>query len=210
MQGVLTAAPILITVLVAVLGFRAWYWQLVAKRRFEVAEHALTVFGRASEALHRIRQGFVDGHEVRSAMAEAEKVPEPNRDPNPQWHVFSIRVDKLSEAFDAIRPAQLLCELHVSKRASDSLGVLLSQRNRVLTAAKFLATGLIPAKEPEEREKIRDQCKDVLWEMRDHTGKPTERDKVSALIDEARDALEVDCKPLLREQTFWEFVRGRT
>lgn len=32
----LVAAPALITALAAVVGFRAWYWQLVAKHRFEV------------------------------------------------------------------------------------------------------------------------------------------------------------------------------
>lgn len=191
------------------LGLFVWHRQLIAKRRFEVAEHAMTVYDRAAEALKRIRRSFVDQSELYEVLAAVDQMPEPRRDRLPQWRVFTARTDKLSEAFDAIRPAQLLCELHVSSDASQALGELLTLRDRVLTAAKLLATDLIPASDLAKRELMRDECKRDLWEMRDHLGKPVPTDKISAILDEARRKLQGECIPLLRKQTLVEFVLGQ-
>jgi hypothetical protein len=44
-------APLL-TVGLAVLGLLAWHWQLVAKRKFEIAEQAATVFAEPMTTPH--------------------------------------------------------------------------------------------------------------------------------------------------------------
>jgi hypothetical protein len=63
-KWVLMAAPALITALAAIAGFRAWHWQLVAKRQFEVAEQAMTVAERTTDALGRIRRIFITREEL--------------------------------------------------------------------------------------------------------------------------------------------------
>jgi hypothetical protein len=41
----------LTTICIAVIGFYVWHRQLIAKRRFDVADTALVAFGRAEAAL---------------------------------------------------------------------------------------------------------------------------------------------------------------
>jgi len=58
------------------------------------------------------------------------------------------------------------------------------------------------------RERLRNEWKRGPWEMRDHLGKPVGSDRISAVIDQARENLQSRCTPYLREPNFIEFAIG--
>lgn len=111
----------IVTISLAVVGLRAWYWQLIAKRRFEVAEQALICFNRACDAISAIRS-------VGSWSSEADsiKIAE-GADPEQvalirKYGVFGERANSQAEAFKDVRLNQILCELHISKSAATAVG----------------------------------------------------------------------------------------
>ena len=52
--------PYLWAVLTTAIGLGMWQYQLIAKRRYEVVEHALTIVGEAAQALHSVRRAEAD------------------------------------------------------------------------------------------------------------------------------------------------------
>jgi hypothetical protein len=208
MRGLLSP---LLTIIVALVGLRAWYWQLVAKRRFEIAEQALSVFETACDALSVIRDRGGFGVEE-----ERVEVPEyydgPEKAVRRKYGVYFVRASDRAEAFANIRATQVLCELHISKKASDALQVLFRVRHRALAAAHLLVMEdphLHPEEEGEARRARLDRVRSLehdLLENRGTENKPMPTDRLSQELDAARVELEAECRPLLREQTLVEFL----
>jgi hypothetical protein len=206
--------PPLLTLAVAIIGLRAWYWQLVAKRRFEVAEQAMTVFAGASDALSGIRSRASFGVEE-----ERVKVPEyyddDERRVRRKYGIYFDRADDRAEAFKSIRLTQVLCELHISKKAADALEVLFRVRHHALAAAHMLMMddpALYPGEDTERRNaRMQRICKyeHDLLENRGTDENPMATDRLSQQLNAARASLEAECKPLLREQTLLEFLWTR-
>jgi hypothetical protein len=205
--------PPFVTFGIALLGLRAWYWQLVAKRRFEVAEQAMTVFERANDALSAIRTQVLFGGDERVEIPQGLDAAE--RAAHRKYGTYFVRLNDHVEAFKSIRLAQVLCELHISQKAADALHVLFVVRHRVQNAAYMLITEdqeLNSTEDPEKRAQIRKRIRsynDDLIENRATGNKPVPTDRSSQELDEARETLSAECRPLLREQTFWEFLWGR-
>jgi hypothetical protein len=202
----------LLTVAVAIVGLRAWYWQLIAKRRFEVAEQAMTVFERANDALSIIRTQVLFGGE-RVEIPEGLDAAE--RAAHRKYGTYFVRLSDHAAAFETIRLSQVLCELHISQKAADALHVLFVVRHRVQNAAYMLFTEdqeLNSTEDPEKRAQIRKRIRSYtsdLIENRATGNKPMPTDRSSLELDQARETLSTECKPLLREQTLRDFVWGR-
>jgi hypothetical protein len=198
------------TVAVAMLGLWAWYSQMVAKRRFEVAEQAIHVFRQANDALSTLRNPMV-------WSGESAKVEIP--DDAPDWkkkqikqygYVFS-RLEGTNKPFADVRLTQILAGLHISPRAGECFEALFRARHLTWLAAHMLVEdceGYLPADEAKEQTVRRRSYTDDLWEVR-RNDVPMEKDRLSRMIDEAKTALEAECRPFLRAPTFWEFISNR-
>src|SRR5260370_24456201 len=98
----------LLMVGVAIVGLRAWYWQLIAKRRFEVAEQAMTVFERANDALSIIRTQVLFGGD-RERVEIPEGLDAAERAAHRNYGTYFVRLSDHAEAFETIRLSQVLC-----------------------------------------------------------------------------------------------------
>lgn len=206
-------APAL-TVVLAVVALRVWYLQLIAKRRFEVAEQALICFGRASDALKAIRSPM--GYKSEQAAVQVASGMNPEDEALVRrWGVFRLRAINHADEYKDVRLNQILCELHISSVAAKAMGELFRIRHHVIVSADMLAMGLVreasymreshPDRYAEAVKRDRQYEADV-WEMRDGQGKPTERDQLSRDLDKAKADIERECRPLLRVQSFREFI----
>ena len=207
---ILQALGPVVTVGVAVMGIRAWYWQLAAKCRFEIAEQAITAFERATDAISHIRNQM-------GWTTEKDKVQVPNGIPETkkkltqQYGIYALRAEASQEGFDDVRATQILAALHLSKKAGQCLEVLFRVRHLTLVAAHMLIEDYdeyLPPERRREQDQRRRSYHDDLYEVRTN-GVPTKNDRLSRVIDEASEALERECRLHLKPPTFWEFIFGR-
>ena len=211
-QLVQVIAP-LVTVAIFLMGLRAWYWQLVAKRKFEIAEQAIIVFRRANDALSRIRSpiGWSSEH-------ERVKIPDGlSEEKQKLYRQYGIYYDRAqaeqnAKPFEEVRLIQILAEVHISTRAAQCFEVLFRARHLALVAAHMLIEDhnqYLPPAQRSEQQKRRLQYHADLYEIR-RTNIPKDEDRLSRAVDEASKVLEVECTSKLRPPTFKEFVFGQS
>lgn len=199
----------LITVGIAVVGFRAWYWQLIAKRKFEIAEQAVTVWRRANDGLSFLRSPMVLGGEGDSVEIPEGLHGHQKLQLKRYRYVFE-RLNKISKDFEQVRLTQILVDLHISAKAGQSFDALFRVRHMVKVAAQMLVEDsdehLPPEQQKEQTHRQRGYHRELV-EVRVN-GKPIAEDKHSRVLDEAQEALEDECRRILRPKTFIEFVFG--
>jgi hypothetical protein len=207
------AAPTLVTALAVVAGFRAWYWQLIAKRRFEVAEQVLIAFRRSTDAISAIRAPAFRGDEEQLVQLPAGLSPDQTTYYR-RYGVYFNRAERHLDAFKEIRLAQLLCATYLTNEAAVAMSTPTLVRDLVLFAAEMMIvdhpTATQNPGDPEYAELWERQSRHQrdLIERRDEAGTPQEGDRLSAKIDEAKSKIEAACVPLLRPQTFRTFIFG--
>lgn len=212
-KWVFMAAPTLITALAVVAGFRAWYWQLIAKRRFEVAEQVLIAFRRSTDAISAIRAPAFRSDEEQ--LVQLPTVLSPDQTTHyRRYGVYFDRAERHLDAFEAIRLAQLLCDTYLTNEAAAAMSTPTLVRDQVLFAAEMMIVDRPTAAQnpgdPEYAElweRQRRHQRDLI-ERRDEAGMPQDGDRLSAQIDEAKAKIEAACAPLLRPQTFRAFICG--
>lgn len=203
-----------VTVALAIFALRVWYLQMLVKRRFEVAEQALICFARASDALRAIRSPM--GYTSEQAAVQVADGMDPEQEALVRkWGVFRLRAINHADEYKDVRLNQILCELHISSVAAKAMGELFRIRHHVILSADMLAMGLVreasfvrkerPEQYAEAVERDRKYEADV-WEMRDPRGLPMDRDQLSRDLDKAKADIERECRPLLRVQSFREFI----
>lgn len=201
----------LVTVGVAVLGIRAWYWQLAAKRKFEIAEQAITVFKRATDAISHIRNPMAWSTEQEKVKIP-DDVSEEKKKLIRQYGIYGLRAEATQKGFDDVRLTQILAGLHLSKKAGECFEGLFRVRHLTLVAAHMLIEDhdayLTPEQAKEQNKRRRGYHSD-LYEVRTN-GKARPDDRLSLVIDEASQALEQECRAHLRPPTFWEFIWGKS
>lgn len=199
----------LITVGLAILGLLAWYWQLVAKRKFEIAEQAVTVFRRANDALSYIRSAFVRGDEGDSISVPDSMTGAKKKNAGQYRHVFA-RLNSTTDDFEQVRLTQILVDLHISSSAAQSFDALFRVRQLVRIDAEALIEDFdenLPAQLNKEQNQRRIGYRRGIVERRTN-GKPDEHDQYSRVLDEAQEVLETACRQLLRPKTLREFLFG--
>jgi hypothetical protein len=197
------------TVSVAVLGIRAWYWQLTAKRRFEIAEQGMVEWRRANESLTVVRSIFSLANEADETKPPEEASEAQKKIHKEVGHIFT-RLQKTSGDFDKITLNKHLCELHLSKKAGQCFDVLLRVRHLVWAAAHMMVVdsdSYLPPEQALEQAERRIEYRFDIYERR-VDGKPNPKDKLSRVLDEAWLALEAECRPALQPPTFWQFLFG--
>ena len=200
-----------------VLGVIIWRLQLVAKRRFEVAEQILTAFQRTSDGLSQLRDPFIYAGEL--AAAEMPKVADEGegfpREVNKREkervrlrNVYVARVESVAPAFAELRAVQILAQLHIGRAAADAVDILFQGRHQVFQAISGLygAVQFDPEHERATMEQIKQHRergvalrRNIAEHRDDKTGKPVDTDALSQKIDEAKATLETMCRPFLED-----------
>ena len=110
-------APV-VTVGLAVFGLFVWHWQLVGKRKFEIAEQAVTVWRRANDGLSYVRDPFVRGSEGESVKID-EKITGKKRENAERHRYIYERLNNITDAFKDVRVTQILVDLHIDQQAGN-------------------------------------------------------------------------------------------
>ena len=129
-------APLL-TAALFICGVVVWRLQLVAKRRFEVAEQTLTAFYRASEGLSRLRAPILWAGEL--ANFDIPKDRDKNDERRVRDHgVYAARAEAAAPTFAELRTAQILAEIHLGHSVAQAIDVLFRGRQEVFAAVEAL------------------------------------------------------------------------
>jgi len=193
----------LIALVSVILGLVLWRIQLIAKRRFEVAEEALIAFNAAKDALAYVRNP--GGHTGEGKTRKSSQHEEPEiaqlRD---TYFVPIERLNTVAEKFSSLRKTQLLCKYHFGDEACNAFDALFRARSDVLLAAQFLAEDAEDALRGREGgEKEANERKS--W-MRDVYSSGGDKDRIGKELEAAQTNLENICTPYLRYRAvFWPF-----
>lgn len=209
-MAILQIVGSIVTVCLAIVGLHAWHRQLIAKRRFEVAEEALAAFYSAENALKYIRSPFARSSEGKTRPRQSNETPEQleHRD---SLFVPIERVNNASDAFVKVEKAAVLVEIHFGSGATVYLRTLLAARSQVVHAAGMLS------RQRESRAAMSDSLikrmtkwEAVIWAMETKAGdtdvEPEEVDVLTAEIASAKAGIEAACRPYLRVPSLWAFL----
>lgn len=198
----------LISVLAIVFALHVWRVQLVAKRRFEVAEEALTISRTIVYALSSIRNvaGFSSEGATRKA-SEGEAAEQTERLNNA--YVPFERAERYNDQFASLGKSIIISEIHLGKEMSGAMQVLMSARARIFVAASGLRRLNDPKLElTPDRQKRISRYEAVIWETRDYdTDSADDEDVLSQEIDNAIDRIERLCRKFLTPPRFRDAFR---
>lgn len=105
-----TFIPYIGTILATVVGLGFWQYQLIAKRRYEVVETALTTVGEAVQALHYIRLAESDAKEAVAFHPEGLH--------SDAWLAAYTRMQETEAAFRNLGSSTKLVAMHFGDEAT--------------------------------------------------------------------------------------------
>lgn len=111
---VISALSPIVTVCLALFALHVWKIQLVSKRRFEVAEAALSESQSAVYALEAIRNMGAFATEGSTRAKEEGETPEDTSRLN-SAHVPIERINRYNDQFAALWKTIILAEIHLGK-----------------------------------------------------------------------------------------------
>jgi hypothetical protein len=124
-------------IILAVFGLAAWRIQLIAQRRFAVAEEAIIAFSMAKNALEYARNGFSFEGEGETMPAD----PLDSENATKRKRTFFVPIERLNKAqdrFAEVERIMLLARHHLGEPAFESFRDLLHVRNQVVNSAGAL------------------------------------------------------------------------
>lgn len=206
---VLGALSPIVTVGLAIFGLFIWRVQLVAKRRFELAEEALVNTFAVVYALEAIRSAFSWSTEGSTRKQGENETPE-QKEKLDQAFVPFERLNAHADKFSALAKSSLLMEAHFDRSVTDNMRVLLGARGRIGSAANMIRKleGMQPLREGSQ--KTYDRLHAILYASgaRDPEH-PAYDDVLSEEIEKSRDAIVAELRPHLEEPTLGILIRVR-
>lgn len=205
----LGAASPMVTVGLAIFGLFVWRVQLVAKRRFEIAEEALVNTFAVVYALQTIRSPMSYSAEGRTRKAGPNETPEQKEKLDYAFVPFE-RAKTFDAQFAALEKSALLVEAHFDVETSKQMRTLVIARNRVIGAAMFV----------HKLGEIRNPSQSTIsalnkWNAVLHESNQTDdpdvstHDVLSVEIYAAKDAIVTACQPYLAEPKFGSIISVR-
>ena len=192
-------APV-VTVGLAVFGLFVWHWQLVGKRKFEIAEQAVTVWRRANDGLSHVRDPFVRGSEGELVKID-EKITGKKRE-NAERHRY------IYERLKDVRVTQILVDLHIDHQTARAFDILFRVRHLIRVDADMLiedfAEYFATPEQMLEYNERRKEYRRGISELRDR------EDLYSKALEEAKEVVELQCREILRPKTLREFLFSRS
>jgi hypothetical protein len=195
LRGMAYLAPLL-TVVLFICGVVVWRLQLVAKRRFEVAEQTLTAFYRASDGVSRLRSPMLWAGELASVEIPKD-VDKKDEKRVRDYGVYAARAEAAAPAFAELRTAQILAEIHLGRSAAQAIDVLFRSRQEVFAAVEALYRAGLDGPVAAEHEDFQKSMRRLVTEHRHADRTPAGDDKLSNRIDVARAGVESACRPFL-------------
>ena len=173
------------------LGLVGWRFQLIGKRRTELAEEALLTFAQAVDAVKAIRSPATWSHEQEAVRKESGGAAD-EKLPGEVYRVTLWRIGENREKFAALRKVQLLCRYHFGDDAARPFDELHGQVHHIALSANMAAS--TARDEPENLVALRREMKweAAIWEG---YGRP---DDVADKLDAAQRDLEAILTPHLR------------
>lgn len=184
--------PFLLALLAWTLGLWTWRYQLRAKRRTELAEEALLVFGNAVDAMGSIRapMSFAGEH---AALRKELGEPDDKKLPGEDYQIILWRLDRRNERFAELRRLQLLCKFHFGEAAHNAFEQLHRARHRVWVAAHMGASRRDNDwQQTPENIKLREEWQGAIW------AGTTNPDAIADAVNAAQRDLEAILTPHLR------------
>jgi hypothetical protein len=190
-----------LTLVLFVVGLYIWRRQLIAKRRFEVAEQAIAASIGAIEGLSHIRQRMLWAGELAAVEVPKEVTGQDEKQMREQG-VYFARARLTEAVFRDLRVAQILAEIHINSETGEAMDEIFIARQEVLGAVNSLydrgmeEEGLAP----EQRTKVREmkvELRRAIAESRDVNGKPEPTDTIAMRLDAAKATIEAACRPFL-------------
>lgn len=196
-----------VTVGLAVFGLFVWHWQMVGKRKFEIAEQAVTVWREAIDALSHVRDPFVRGGEGDSIKLDEKMTGKERANAERVRYIFE-RLNNTSESFKNVRLTQILVDLHIDRQAARAFDVLFRVRHHIRVDAQMMVDDFeeyfaTPEQQTEYQER-RTAYRRTINERRD------KNDEYSKVLDEATEVVESRCREILRPKTLREFLLARS
>ena len=124
-------------IVLAVFALAAWRIQLVAQRRFNVAEESILAFSLAKNALDHARNGLAWQGEGVSREQEPNEPPPLTKSRN-MYYAPIERLNAAHPKFAEMERVMLLARHHLGEPAFDAFAALLECRHKVIVSAAHL------------------------------------------------------------------------
>ena len=190
------------TILVAVLGFYVWHRQLVRKRRFEVADAALSAFCRAEAAIAYAREPTVVDGEGATRHRRPYELPAYGGLLD-RLYIPVERLNLHNNAFEELEHAAVNVEVHFGSEVAHQLREPLRAYHRILVATACRMSNVGRCAEAKVSHGLVRR-----WEAVVHAGTSAfdVADQLSVEMDEAKRAVEAALRPFVEAPTLGEFL----
>jgi hypothetical protein len=194
-------API-VTVGLAIFGVFVWRLQLVAKRRFELAEAGLSATIAVIMALDAVRDPLRFGSEGEG------RTPDPNEGADDKrrldnLYVSLARMGHFKEEFTSLEKQAMILEAHFGREVTRHMWDILRVRNKIRAAVMTLRD-LRPDFLEGENLRVYRMLHRVLA---GNSENPANDDEVSFEIRASKEKLFAALRPYLEEPRFWDVFR---
>lgn len=188
--------PAGIAIFAALVG---WRWQIVGKRRFELAEQLLLQFNHAADVLQNARIPMSRANEGSTRGRDEHDPDEITRLKDSYW-VPAERVNANIEVLAEARKNELIARYYFGPDAEKSFRAIKESADSVFEASRMLImTVRHDGRPPVDQAALDRQHR---WE-RDIWGTFNNEDRIHVAISEARSKLEKVLTPELRNSARW-------
>jgi hypothetical protein len=205
---VLGALSPIVTVGLAVYALFVWRVQLVGKRRYEIAEEALSCSQAVVYALEDIRNPAALDTEGSTREKSKTETEDQTFHLNRAFIPFERR-RKYDDQFTDLAKSIVLAQTHYGTELADAMRVLQKAEESVARAARFVYRVSDPRMEKtKDQVRLIQERQAVIWQTREDT--PDDKsndDALSRKIDAAMATIERVCRAALVEPTFRDFFR---
>lgn len=187
---------VLIGVVVAVIGIKAWKKEMVGRRKAELAEEVLASFYEAKEVIEWVRfpGGYAGEGETRTpTTAETEEQAQARN-----FHYVPVeRLNKNNELFSKIQAQKYRFMAYFGKESEKPFKDMKSIHNQIIVAAGTLirtehhlyTTGGIP----QSVVTLREKSENII-------GRFLDEDPIEPIMNEVMEKIEAICRPCLLDR----------
>src|SRR5665213_598145 len=194
----LTIAGLLLTALIAALGFRTfgrWKREKLEEKRIDIAFETLAVAYETKFIFQHIRSALAQGYEW-ADMPKIEGESEDKRNRRGSFYAIFKRIQQNKNFFDKVWQIQPKCMAVFGRQIEDTFMKIHKARRSIEVAAQMLAERVNEPFETTDQStrELYEQLRRDIW---DHGNFEPERDKVGKLLSEFELELEAAAKPIV-------------
>jgi hypothetical protein len=196
----LTIVGFIITVLIAIGGFRSferWRREKIEEKRIDSAVDALVLIREAKWVFENIRSPMSFDYEWKD-MPETPGESEEERRRRGSFYTVLKRIEGHRDFFDRAWKLQIRCGALFGQKADDALLLVQKARRQVEVSAGMLARDPVPQVRTDDNKRTWDRFRTDVWAGYDQV---TElEDTVAQKLEESNQSIEAICRPVLDRQ----------